>query len=34
VLMLITMLGTRQSRRRGGGEVTLFTAAAPQTIGN
>ncbi len=34
VLMLITMVGTRQSRRRGGGEVTLFTAAAPQTIGN
>ena len=34
VLMLITLLGTRQSRRRGGGEVTLFTAAAPQTIGN
>ena len=34
VLMLITLLGTRRSRRRGGGEVTLFTAAAPQTIGN
>ena len=34
VLMLITLIGTRQSRRRGGGEVTLFTAAAPQTIGN
>ena len=34
VLMLITVLGTRQSRRRGGGEVTLFTAATPQTIGN
>jgi putative spermidine/putrescine transport system permease protein len=34
VLMLITMIGTYQSRRRGGGEVTLFTAAAPQTIGN
>ncbi len=34
VLMLITMVGTRRSRRRGGGEVTLFTAAAPQTIGN
>ena len=28
VLMLITLLGTRQSRRRGGGEVTLFTATA------
>jgi len=34
VLMLITLLGTRQARRRGGGEVALFTAAAPQTIGN
>ena len=34
VLMLITLLGTRRSRRRGGGEVTLFTAAATQTIGN
>lgn len=34
VLMLITFLGTRQSRRRGGGEVTLFTATANQTIGN
>lgn len=34
VLMLITLFGTSQSRRRGGGEVTLFTAAAPQTIGN
>jgi putative spermidine/putrescine transport system permease protein len=34
VLMLITMAGTRQSRRRGGGEVTLFTGSAPQTIGN
>jgi putative spermidine/putrescine transport system permease protein len=34
VLMLITLAGTRQSRRRGGGEVTLFTAAATQTIGN
>jgi putative spermidine/putrescine transport system permease protein len=34
VLMLITLLGTRQSRRRGGGEVTLFTATATQTIGN
>jgi len=37
VLMLITFLGTRQSRRRGGGEVTLFTRAAlrsTQTIGN
>jgi putative spermidine/putrescine transport system permease protein len=37
VLMLITLIGTRQSRRRGGGEVTLFTGTAlrpPQTIGN
>jgi putative spermidine/putrescine transport system permease protein len=34
VLMLITLAGTRQSRRRGGGEVTLFTATATQTIGN
>jgi putative spermidine/putrescine transport system permease protein len=34
VLMLITLVGTRQSRRRGGGEVTLFTASAPQTIGS
>jgi len=34
VLMLITLVGVRNSRRRGGGEVTLFTAAAPQTIGN
>ena len=34
VLMLITLAGTARSRRRGGGEVTLFTAAAPQTIGN
>jgi putative spermidine/putrescine transport system permease protein len=34
VLMLITLVGVRNSRRRGGSEVTLFTAAAPQTIGN
>ena len=34
VLMLITVLGTRQARRRGGSEVTLFTATATQTIGN
>ena len=34
VLLLITLVGSRYSRRRGGGEVTLFTAAAPQTIGN
>jgi putative spermidine/putrescine transport system permease protein len=34
VLMLITLAGTRRSRRHGGGEVTLFTATATQTIGN
>jgi putative spermidine/putrescine transport system permease protein len=34
VLMLITFLGSRRSRRRGGGEVTPFTATATQTIGN
>lgn len=34
VLMLITVAGTRRARRRGGGEVTLFTAASTQTIGN
>jgi putative spermidine/putrescine transport system permease protein len=33
-LMLITVFATRQSRRTGGGEVTLFTAAPRQTIGN
>jgi putative spermidine/putrescine transport system permease protein len=33
-LMLITVIATRQSRRAGGGEVTLFTAAPRQTIGN
>jgi putative spermidine/putrescine transport system permease protein len=33
-LMLITVIATRQSRRTGGGEVTLFTAAPRQTIGN
>jgi putative spermidine/putrescine transport system permease protein len=33
-LMLITVVATRQSRRTGGGEVTLFTAAPRQTIGN
>ena len=33
-LMLITVVATRQSRRAGGGEVTLFTAAPRQTIGN
>jgi putative spermidine/putrescine transport system permease protein len=37
VLMLITLIGARRSRRRGGGEVTLFTGTAlrpPQTIGS
>jgi putative spermidine/putrescine transport system permease protein len=33
-LMLITVIATRQSRRTGGGEVTLFTAAPRETIGN
>ncbi|HTU05128.1 MAG TPA: ABC transporter permease subunit [Trebonia sp.] len=33
-LMLITVIATRQSRRTGGGQVTLFTAAPRQTIGN
>ena len=33
-LMLITVIATRQSRRAGGGEVTLFTVAPRETIGN
>jgi putative spermidine/putrescine transport system permease protein len=33
-LMLITVIATRQSRRTGGGEVTLFAVSARQTIGN
>jgi len=33
-LMFITVIATRQSRRTGGGEVTLFTVAPRQTIGN
>jgi len=33
-LMLITVAATRQSRRTGGGEVTLFTVAPRETIGN
>jgi putative spermidine/putrescine transport system permease protein len=33
-LMLITVVATRQSRRTGGGEVTLFTVAPRETIGN
>jgi len=32
-LMLITVIGTRQARRTGRGEVTLFSVAAPQTQG-
>ena len=34
LLMLITMIGTRQSRKTGGGEVTLFTVARQETRGN
>jgi putative spermidine/putrescine transport system permease protein len=34
VLMLITMIGTRRSRKTGGGSVTLFTAARQETRGN
>ncbi len=33
-LLGITLIATRQSRRSGGGEVTLFTAAPRETIGN
>ena len=33
-LMLITVIATRQSRRTGGGEVTLFSVAPRETIGN
>jgi putative spermidine/putrescine transport system permease protein len=33
-LMLITLVGTRQSRRTGGGQVTLFTTARTETRGN
>jgi len=33
-LLLITVIGTRQSRRTGGGEVTLFTVARTETRGN
>jgi putative spermidine/putrescine transport system permease protein len=33
-LMIITVLGTRQSRRTGGGEVTLFTVARTETRGD
>jgi len=33
-LMAITMIGTRRSRRKGGGAVTLFTATRQETRGN
>jgi len=33
-LLGITVLGTRQSRKTGGGEVTLFTVARTETRGN
>ena len=33
-LMFITVVGTRQSRRTGGGQVTLFTVARTETRGN
>jgi putative spermidine/putrescine transport system permease protein len=33
-LLGITVLGTRQSRKTGGGEVTLFTVARQETRGN
>jgi putative spermidine/putrescine transport system permease protein len=33
-LMAITMFGTRQSRRTGGGEATLFSVARQETRGN
>ena len=34
VLLAITMLGTRQSRKTGGGTVTLFTVARQETRGD
>ena len=33
-LMAITVFGTRQSRRTGGGQVTLFSVASQETRGN
>jgi putative spermidine/putrescine transport system permease protein len=33
-LMMITVIATRQSRRTGGAEVTLFSVAPRETIGN
>jgi len=32
-LLAITVIGTRQARKTGGGEVTLFTVARQQTRG-
>jgi putative spermidine/putrescine transport system permease protein len=34
ILMVITVAASRQSRRTGGGEVTLFSVAPRETIGN
>ena len=34
VLLIITMIGTRSSRKRGGGTVTLFTVARQETRGD
>jgi putative spermidine/putrescine transport system permease protein len=34
VLMLITLIGTRQSRRSGGSQVTLFTVTRTETMGS
>jgi hypothetical protein len=33
-LLAITMVGTRQSRKTGGREVTLFTVARQETRGD
>jgi putative spermidine/putrescine transport system permease protein len=33
-LLAITVLGSRQSRKTGGGEVTLFTVARQETRGD
>ena len=34
LLMLITVVATRQSRRTGGGEVQLFSVSTRETVGN
>ena len=34
LLTAITVLGSRQSRKTGGGEVTLFTVARTETRGD